>query len=86
MKPTGVIRRVDDLGRVVIPKEFRRELKIKEGNALEVFTEGDFICFKRYFPLCEFCNENEGVHKIGARVICDNCLGQLQSAEVEDTH
>ena len=51
MKATGIIRRVDDLGRVVIPKELRRNLKIKDGDPLEVFTEDDsVICFKKYQP------------------------------------
>lgn len=50
MKATGIIRRVDDLGRVVIPKELRRNLKIKDGDPLEIFTENDTICFKKYHP------------------------------------
>ena len=48
MKATGIIRRVDDLGRVVIPKEVRRTLKIKEGDPLEIFTDRDYVCFKKY--------------------------------------
>jgi len=48
MKPTGIVRRIDDLGRVVIPKEIRRVARIHEGDALELFTEGNAICFKKY--------------------------------------
>ena len=48
MKATGIVRRVDDLGRVVIPKEVRRALHIHEGEALEIFTEGNAVCFKKY--------------------------------------
>ena len=50
MKTTGIVRRIDDLGRVVIPKELRRNLKIREGDPLEIFTENDMICFKKYQP------------------------------------
>lgn len=50
MQATGIIRRVDDLGRVVIPKELRRNLKIRDGDPLEIFTENDTICFKKYQP------------------------------------
>ena len=51
MKATGIVRRMDDLGRVVIPKEIRRNLKIKEGDALEIFTDkGGMVCFRRYSP------------------------------------
>lgn len=49
MKATGIIRRIDDLGRVVIPKEIRRTLSIREGEPLEIFTEGrDTVCFRKY--------------------------------------
>lgn len=53
MKATGIIRRIDDLGRVVIPKEVRRTMKIKEGDPLEIFLEGEMICFRRYNPIEE---------------------------------
>lgn len=48
MKATGIIRRVDDLGRVVIPKEIRRNLRIREGDPLELFMENDAVCFVKY--------------------------------------
>ena len=51
MKATGIIRRIDDLGRVVIPKEIRRQMKIKEGDPLEIFTDGNKVCFERYNPI-----------------------------------
>ena len=51
MKATGIVRRIDDLGRVVIPKELRRSLKLKDGDPLEIFIEDDnMICFKKYQP------------------------------------
>ena len=53
MKATGIVRRIDDLGRVVIPKEIRRTLGIREGEPLEIYTEKDMVCFKRYFPIDE---------------------------------
>ena len=51
MKATGIIRRVDDLGRVVIPKEIRRTLRIREGDPLEIFLENDCVCFQKYSVL-----------------------------------
>ena len=51
MKSTGIIRRCDDLGRVVIPKEIRRTLKIREGSPLEIFTYQGSVCFKPYNPI-----------------------------------
>ena len=51
MKATGIVRRIDDLGRVVIPKEIRRTLKIREGDPLEIFLENDCVCFQKYSVL-----------------------------------
>ena len=51
MKATGIVRIMDDLGRVVIPKEIRRQMKIKEGDPLELFLEGNKICLERYSPI-----------------------------------
>lgn len=48
MRATGIVRRIDDLGRVVIPKEIRRSMGIKEGDPLEIYTEGNMVCFKKY--------------------------------------
>ena len=54
MKATGVVRRIDDLGRIVIPKEIRKNMKIKEGDPLEMFTTNDgMVCFKKYAPVIE---------------------------------
>ena len=51
MKATGVIRRIDDLGRIVIPKEIRKTLRVKDGESLEIYLENDNIVLKKYFPL-----------------------------------
>lgn len=51
MRTTGIVRRIDDLGRVVIPKEIRRQLRIKEGDPLEIFLEGNKVCFEKYSPI-----------------------------------
>ena len=48
MKNTGVVRRIDDLGRIVIPREIRRNFNIKEGDPLEISTDGKYICFSKY--------------------------------------
>ena len=70
MKSTGIVRRIDDLGRVVIPKEVRRTLKIKEGDALELFVNEGMVIFKRYAPdnIPEVAEEvRETLGKLGIR-------------------
>ena len=75
MKATGIVRRIDDLGRVVIPKEIRRTLRIREGDPLEIFTdkEGEVI-LKKYSPISElsdFASQYaDSLHKTSGHIIC----------------
>ncbi|MEG2205029.1 MAG: stage V sporulation T C-terminal domain-containing protein, partial [Oscillospiraceae bacterium] len=78
MKATGIVRRIDDLGRVVIPKEIRRTMRIREGDPLEIYTDNDGeVIFKKYSPIGElgtFASQYaEVMYKIGGYpvVICD---------------
>ncbi|MBR1659372.1 MAG: AbrB/MazE/SpoVT family DNA-binding domain-containing protein [Oscillospiraceae bacterium] len=78
MKATGIVRRIDDLGRIVIPKEIRRVLRIREGDPLEIFTEKDGeVIFKKYSPMGELgsfaAQICESLHKTAGvtAVICD---------------
>ncbi|WP_321994804.1 AbrB/MazE/SpoVT family DNA-binding domain-containing protein [Clostridium butyricum] len=78
MKATGIVRRVDDLGRIVIPKELRRVLNIEEGNPLEIYTEGEQVILKKYEPTCTFCgNSNENLNYKGKN-ICKDCLNEIK--------
>lgn len=68
MKPTGIIRRIDDLGRVVIPKELRRTLGLAEGDPMEIFTEGGCVIFRRYQ-----CSEDiQGAATVVERLLQNN--------------
>ncbi|MBY6950317.1 MULTISPECIES: AbrB/MazE/SpoVT family DNA-binding domain-containing protein [Clostridium] len=78
MKSTGVVRRVDDLGRIVIPKELRRTLDIAEKDALEIYTEGEKIILKKYAPACIFCGEASEVINFKGKNICKSCLKELK--------
>lgn len=70
MKATGVVRRIDDLGRIVVPKELRRSMRIKEGESLEIFTEGtDRIVLKKYSPVQ---NVNEFVTEFAESIYASN--------------
>ena len=57
MKATGIVRRIDDLGRVVIPREIRRSLKIREGDPLEILIEKNCVCFKKHSTLGSFSED-----------------------------
>jgi stage V sporulation protein T len=62
MKATGIVRRIDDLGRVVIPKEIRRTLRLREGDPLELFIDGDGgVTFKKYYPEATYEDDIQGI-------------------------
>ncbi|EPS56405.1 TPA: AbrB/MazE/SpoVT family DNA-binding domain-containing protein [Clostridium botulinum] len=77
MKNIGIVRKVDELGRIVIPKELRRTLNIEEGDGLEIYTEGEQIILKKYEPCCIFCGEAKEVINFKGKNICKICLKEL---------
>ena len=78
MKSTGIVRKVDELGRIVLPIELRRTLDIGERDSLEIYVDGDSIVLKKYEPSCIFCNEANNVTVFKNRNICENCLRELK--------
>lgn len=70
MRATGIVRRIDDLGRVVIPKEIRRSLKVKEGDPLEIFVEKDMLIFQKYCPIKESIDVNKIANALKSVTLC----------------
>ena len=77
MKSTGIVRKLDDLGRIVLPVELRRTLQIEEKDPVEIFVEDDTIILKKYHPSCLFCGDAKDVISFKGRNICPNCLREL---------
>ena len=77
MKSTGIVRRVDQLGRVVIPKELRRTLGIAEKDGLEIFMDSDRIIFQKYEPACIFCDSADDVVNFKNKNICGECFSEM---------
>ncbi len=73
MKSTGIVRRVDSLGRIVLPVELRQKLELDKDSALEIFTEGNQIILRKYEPSCVFCGEAKDVETYKGRNICAKC-------------
>ena len=78
MKSTGIVRKVDELGRVVIPIELRRNLDIDVKDALEIFVDGEHIILKKYAPACIFCGQAKDVTSFKGKNICPACLEELK--------
>ncbi|NMB10182.1 MAG: AbrB/MazE/SpoVT family DNA-binding domain-containing protein [Tissierellia bacterium] len=78
MKSTGIVRKVDELGRVVIPIELRRTLDIAEKDSLEIYVDGEHIILKKYAPACLFCGQAKDIINFKGKNICPACLDELQ--------
>ena len=78
MKSTGIVRKVDELGRVVLPIELRRTLDIAEKDALEIYVDGATIILKKYEPACIFCGNAKNVKRIHDKNVCADCIDELQ--------
>ena len=78
MKSTGIVRKVDELGRVVIPIELRRNLGIAEKDALEIYVDGEHIILKKYEPACIFCDDARDITVYKGKNICQECMDDIK--------
>ena len=78
MKSTGIVRKVDELGRIVLPIELRRTLDIAERDSLEIYVDGDTVILKKYEPACIFCATKENVYLYRDKNVCGNCINDLK--------
>lgn len=81
MKSTGIIRRVDELGRIVIPIELRNKLKIAEKDPIEIYVDGSSIVLKKLEETCVFCGSTKNVTKYKDKLICDKCIKNIKDLE-----
>lgn len=77
MKSTGIVRKVDELGRIVLPIELRRTLGIEEKDALEIYVDGSSVILRKYEPSCVFCGDASDVTTYKGKNICANCRREL---------
>ncbi len=84
MKSTGVVRKIDELGRLVLPSELRRVLGIREGDELDISVEGEQVILQKRRDLCIFCGSEDPTIEFKGRRICERCgaeLGRLPTTE-----
>ena len=77
MKSTGIVRKVDELGRIVLPIEMRRTLDIAEKDALEIYVEGAAVILKKYKPSCIFCDGAKDIIAFKGKNVCPKCMKEL---------
>lgn len=80
MKSTGIVRKVDELGRVVIPIELRNNLGIKEKDPIEIYVDGSSIVLKKYQPNCIFCGGTKKLVEYKGKLVCANCSQKIREA------
>lgn len=84
MKSTGIVRKIDGLGRIVLPIELRRTLDIDLGDSIEIYTEHDMIILKKFQRSCLFCGEGEELIEYKGKTVCPNCLAGLNRKKDEE--
>ena len=77
LKATGIVRHVDDLGRIVVPIEIRKNLDIHTGDSVEIFLDDEMIVLKKYMPCCVFCREVEDVIMFKGKLVCKKCIAEM---------
>lgn len=78
MKSTGIVRHIDELGRIVVPKELRRKLGIANTDPVEIYCEDDKIILKKYDPVCHFCGSTQSLTQFKEKNICSSCINELK--------
>lgn len=78
MKSTGIVRKIDNLGRVVLPIELRRTFDIEREDPVEIFVDDNYILLKKYQPACIFCGDAKDVVNFKGKNICKSCLAEMK--------
>ncbi|MFI3250981.1 MAG: AbrB/MazE/SpoVT family DNA-binding domain-containing protein [Eubacteriales bacterium] len=82
MKSTGIVRKVDELGRIVLPIELRRTLDIAEKDSLEIFMDGNHVVLKKHQPSCIFCDESRNIVSFCKKNVCQTCIKAMSESEL----
>ena len=77
MKATGIVRKLDVLGRIVLPIELRKTLGIEVQDPIEIYVEDDFIMLKKYSPQCVLCGSMDGLRNFKGKNVCEKCIREI---------
>lgn len=78
MKSTGIVRKLDELGRIVLPIEIRKTMDIKDKDGVEIFVDDNKIILRKYIPACIFCGSDDNVTYFKNKLICRDCVEILK--------
>jgi len=77
LKATGIVRKIDELGRIVIPVELRRTMGIDNKDPIEILVDGENVILKRYEPACVFCGNKNNVQRFHGKIVCSECAANM---------
>ena len=83
MKSTGIVRRIDELGRIVLPVELRRSMGLEVRDSIEIYVEGDSIILKKHSQCCIFCGSEKDITLFRQKSVCRRCLAELTTAAAD---
>lgn len=78
MKSTGIVRKIDELGRLVIPKELRKTMNINKKDPMEIFVDGNKVILRKYEPACIFCGSMDKTFEFEGRTVCQECIDKMK--------
>ncbi len=78
MKSTGIVRKIDELGRIVLPKEIRKVFDLKEKDSVEIYTEDNRIVLAKYHPSCIFCGSADDILYFAGKRVCRSCAQKMK--------
>ena len=78
MKSSGIVRKIDELGRIVLPSEMRARLELDAGVGVEIFFEGDSITLKKYQATCVICGESSDLVDFKNKKVCRHCIAEMK--------
>lgn len=78
LKKTGIKRRIDELGRIVLPIEIRNKLEIEVKDSMEIYVDNDKIVLRKYEPSCIFCGNSKETTKYNEKLVCQKCIKQIK--------
>ena len=81
MKSTGIVRHIDELGRIVVPKDMRMKMDIASSDPVEIYVEGNKIILTKYHPCCNFCGSENDVVNFKGKKICRECLEEIKNTK-----
>lgn len=84
MKSIGIVRKIDELGRIVLPIELRNKMDINTKDSVEIFVDNDKIILKKYQPCCVFCGNADNVTMFKGKLVCRDCIEEMTRESTND--